>query len=45
MWVVKTDDDGIFTHCLICNTPECFIHNWQETEWANGMMESVSVTS
>jgi hypothetical protein len=44
MWVVKTDDDGIFAHCLICNTPEAVIHNWQETEWANGM-ESVSVTS
>jgi hypothetical protein len=25
MWVVKTDDDGIFAHCLICNTPEAII--------------------
>ena len=45
MWVVKTDDDAIFAHCLICNTAEAVIHNWQETEWADGMMESVSVTS
>ena len=45
MWVVKTDDDDIFAHCSICSTPECVIHNWQKTEWANGMMESVAVTS
>jgi len=32
MWVVKTDDDAIAAHCLLCRNEEAFIHNWQETE-------------
>ena len=43
MWVVKTEDDGILAHCLVCKTEEAFIHNWQNTEWADGMMEAVPV--
>jgi hypothetical protein len=43
MWVVKTEDDGIFAHCVACRNEEAFIHNWQETEWAHGMMEAVPV--
>ena len=43
MWVVKTDDDGILAHCMACKTEEAFIHNWQKTEWAEGMMEPVPV--
>lgn len=43
MWVVKTGDDGILAHCMVCNTEEAFIHNWQETEWAEGMMDPVPV--
>ncbi len=43
MWVVKTEDNGIVAQCVVCKTEEAFIHNWQETEWANGMMEPVPV--
>lgn len=43
MWVVKTEDDGILSHCVVCKTEEAFVHNWQETEWADGMMEAVPV--
>ena len=43
LWVVKTEDDGILAHCLSCKTEETFIHNWQKTEWADGMMEAVPV--
>jgi hypothetical protein len=41
MWVVKTLDDGILGHCVVCRTDEAFIHNWQRTEWAQGMMQPV----
>jgi hypothetical protein len=41
MWVVKTDEDTIVAHCVLCRNAEPFIHNWQETEWANGMMDPV----
>ena len=43
MWVVKTDNDGILAHCLVCRTEEALVHNWHETEWASGMMEPVDV--
>lgn len=43
MWVVKTADDAILAHCLVCKTDEVFIHNWQKTEWADGMMKPVPV--
>ncbi len=43
MWVVKTADDAILAHCLVCKTEEVFIHNWQKTEWADGMMKPVPV--
>lgn len=32
MWVVKTDEDCILAHCLLCRNEETFIHNWQETD-------------
>jgi hypothetical protein len=44
MWVVKTADDAILAHCMVCKTEEAIIHNWQETEWAEGMMEPVPVS-
>ena len=44
MWVVKTGDDGIFAHCIVCKIEEAFVQNWQGTEWADGMMEPVPVT-
>ena len=36
MWVVKTAEDEILAHCLVCKTDEALIHNWQTTEWADG---------
>jgi hypothetical protein len=44
MWVVKTADDDILAHCMACKTEEAVIHNWQETEWAEGMKEPVPVS-
>ncbi len=41
MWVAKADDDAILARCLVCKTDEAYVHNWQETEWADGMMEPV----
>lgn len=38
IWVDKTDDDGILAHCVVCS-----LHNWQETEWADGMMGAVAI--
>jgi hypothetical protein len=44
MWVVKMDDDAILARCLPCKIDEALIHNWHETEWAEGMMEAVPVS-
>jgi hypothetical protein len=41
LWVTKTEEDAIFAHCPICREDEVMIH-WQETLWADGMMEPVS---
>jgi hypothetical protein len=41
MWVVKTADDAILAHCIVCRNEEAFIHNWQDTDWAHGMMDPV----
>jgi hypothetical protein len=43
MWAVKTPDDAILAHCMVCKAEEAVIRNWQETEWADGMMEPVPV--
>lgn len=43
MWVVKTEDERILARCLICGVDEVAIHNWQETEWSDGMMAPVPV--
>jgi hypothetical protein len=42
-WVIETDDDATIGRCLLCRSEEAFIHNWQGTEWANGMMDPVPV--
>lgn len=44
MWVVKTDDDRILAHCVVCRSEETLIGNWQKTEWAEGMMPAVPVS-
>jgi hypothetical protein len=43
MWVAKTEEDDIHAFCLACHTDEAMIHNWQETEWAEGPMEPAPV--
>jgi hypothetical protein len=44
MWVVKTADDCVLAHCLVCREEEALVHNWQETDWANGAMDPVPAT-
>jgi len=43
MWVSKTKNDSILARCMVCKTDEASVHNWQHTEWADGMMEPVPV--
>ena len=43
MWVMKNADDGLLAYCVACKTEELLVHNWQGTEWANGMMVPVRV--
>jgi hypothetical protein len=41
MWVRKEADDSIVAFCIVCRTDQVLIHSWQETLWANGMMDPV----
>jgi len=43
MWVEKTERNDIQAFCRVCRNDEAVVHNWQETDWANGMMEAVPV--
>lgn len=43
MWVAKNEDDGILVYCTACQSEEAFIHNWEETQWASGMMDPVGL--
>lgn len=42
LWVEKLVDDSILAYCQVCRMEEILVHNWQETEWAEGPMEAVS---
>jgi hypothetical protein len=42
-WVVKTVEDAIHAFCPTCRHDEALIHNWQETEWAEGPMQPMPV--
>lgn len=42
MWVAKADAANIHAYCIVCGGNEVFISGWEETEWADGMMEPVS---
>lgn len=42
MWVTKTEADAIESFCPVCSSTEAVIHNWQETEWASGMMDPIT---
>ena len=41
--VVKVSDDAIEAHCESCHQEHIVITGWQDTEWADGPMEPVSV--
>lgn len=43
LWVVKETSGAIHAFCPACHTDEFLIHNWEETDWAEGPMESVPV--
>jgi hypothetical protein len=45
MWVAKTPDNAIHAYCIVCKTNEAMVHNWQETDWAEGPMEAVNLIS
>ena len=39
MWVFKDQRDSIIAHCPACEFDEAVIHDWQDTLWADGMMD------
>ena len=43
LWVVKQDDDALHALCLVCRADEFMIHNWEDTDWAEGPMDPVDV--
>ena len=45
MWVAKVEGNEIRAFCRVCGSDETAIHNWHETEWANGVMEAVPIDS
>src|SRR5690606_17042539 len=42
-WGVKEPSGAILAFCPECRTGELLIHDWGETDWAEGPMESVPV--
>jgi hypothetical protein len=45
MWVVKEADHRIYAYCIACRQDELLISGWQETLWAEGMMEPMPAPS
>jgi hypothetical protein len=43
LWVEKLDDNSIAAFCVVCKDEEICVHNWEETEWADGVMDPVPV--
>lgn len=43
LWVVKETSGAIHAFCPTCRTGEFLIHNWEETDWAEGPMQPVRV--
>lgn len=41
LWVSKREDDTIEAWCGTCDQQRVHVSGWQETEWADGMMEPV----
>lgn len=42
MWVVKTENNAIYAYCPVCKQDELMISGWEDTLWAEGMMEPVT---
>lgn len=40
--MLKTQKDEIVAFCVLCQHDEMMVRNWQETEWADGMMAPVT---
>lgn len=45
MMVLKQSDDAILSFCLTCQQDEFLIYEWQDTEWADGLAEPLSVAA
>jgi len=43
LWVVKAADGRIEALCRICRQEMIYVSGWEDTEWADGMMEPVDV--
>ena len=43
LWVEKLPDEALFAYCIACKEEEIHVHNWQDTDWAEGPMEPASV--
>lgn len=41
LWVVKTKTGSIHAFCAVCRSDEFLIQNWEQTDWAEGVMEPV----
>lgn len=42
LWVLKNEHDELVAFCARCGGDQMVIRNWQETDWADGMMEPVT---
>ncbi len=45
LWVLKEVDDSILAFCAVCRADEFLIHDWEDTQWAEGPMEPVDVAA
>ncbi|MEM9455741.1 MAG: hypothetical protein AAGF11_16285 [Myxococcota bacterium] len=43
LWVVKQDNNTLHVFCPAYHTDEFLIYNWEETDWADGLMELAPV--
>lgn len=43
LWVEKLEDDRLHAFCLACKDEQLFVSNWQNTQWADGVMEAIAV--
>lgn len=43
LWVAKQEDQRIYAFCVGCRRDELVISGWEDTRWADGMMEPVPV--